>query len=170
MNTIHGIHGIRTRQLNIAAYQVNLSQENIQEPISLAEQATIDRNHFMVVSKMASISLRSPEKFYESQLSHQTVTDYLEQKMQELHTQYHWLKQADIAHVTDLLNGVSAFRSQFIQKHGTLPSDGRIYREYRSILETAEPEDERANFNVVALEALMNGDIIHGTLSPSSDE
>jgi hypothetical protein len=171
MKILDGRPEIYARQANAAFLQANLSDTRDSEPIRLLEQAAIDRRHFEILAfKMASISLQSSEKYYEQQLSHDAVNDLLKRKIPKLHERFHWLKQADIIHVTDLLNEVSSFRNQFMQKHGTLPPDGRIYREYRSILETAEPEDERAYLDVVTLEALMNGDIIHGTLPPFSVE
>lgn len=170
MEMTDGICEIRARQVNAASLQARLHTDENKERISLVEQATIDRSHFLASSKLGSISMQFYEKFIPDQLSHDGVADFLQRTISTLPSRFHWLKQADISQITDLLNEIVVLRGQFVQKHGTLPSDGRIYREYRSILETAPDNDMRAHFNVVTLEALMNGDIMHGTLPSFSVE
>jgi hypothetical protein len=158
------IRDLQARQIYTSAFK-----EVNKQPLDIVEQAAIDRRQFLFVSKMGPLSVQAYKESSPSQLSYLETTGILQRFVPTLSSEFHWLAQADIQHVTDLFNTIVHFRRQFIQQHGTIPSGSRIYREYRSMLELAQ-NDERAHFNVVTLEALLNGNIKSGVLPSFSIE
>lgn len=93
----------------------------------------------------------------------------IEKIIPQLSAQYHWLERVDRQQLADLFNEIADFRDTYAKEHDKPPSDGRIYRQYRLALEQAEDEAHDELYEkVVLLEALMDGNIVKGSL-PSLD-
>lgn len=135
-------------------------------PVSLVEQGVMDRDIFLARQAMVNSLAVSHEQqtpvtgYVTSQNAEKLIADIVPQ----LSSQYRWLQDANIYQITCLLNEVIQYRSIFRDTYDKLPSDSRIYRNYRLALEQDDSNDQELYDKVILLEALMNGDVTKGSL------
>ena len=78
---------------------------------------------------------------------------------------YAWLQGADPRDVVRVLNTAQALRDKAMSEGKEPPSDAKIYREYRRKSELYHDDPSNTiHRSVLMLDALMRGDLKHGTL------